>query len=144
MRPFGTYTDRTRTGPQVAASVRASCVCSSPNPGSPGRPRATSSSPTRDSTATPFQRPSPWLATAYPSGATASAGNASAPTLVSCRQTTSGPACSSQPVSRGSRASTELTFQVAMRTPPSNQVGPAGNIAAATGLSATQAPYPGA
>ena len=122
MRPFGTYTERTRTGPQVTAIVLASSAVSSGKPGSPGRPRATSCSPTRDSTATPFQRPSPWCATAYPSGVTESAGNASAPTLVSCRHTTSGAACSSHSTSRGSRASTEFTFQVAIRTPPSNQV----------------------
>ena len=60
MRPFGTYTDTTRMPAQVAATARAS-GCG--NPGAPSSPRTTSSSPTRERIATPFQAASPWAAT---------------------------------------------------------------------------------
>src|SRR5689334_20950622 len=44
--------------------------------------------------------------------------NASLPSLVSCRQTTSGRRSSSHGSSRGTRILAELTFQVAIRTTP--------------------------
>ena len=63
-RPFGTYTDQTRTPSQVAPIARASAAGSgSPHVGMPGKPTSTSVSPTRLSTATPFHWFSPWWAT---------------------------------------------------------------------------------
>ncbi|CAN5686296.1 hypothetical protein BH18ACT7_BH18ACT7_07860 [soil metagenome] len=116
-RPLGTYTDMTRTPPQVAAIARASGGCSaSGNDGMPGKPTAMLLKPIRDRTATPFQRPSPWTAAAYPSSATSARGNAASGHLVSCRQTTSGPVSRNQASSRGNRALTELTFHVTSRT----------------------------
>ncbi len=61
MRPFGTYTETTRTPAQVAATARASW-CGKPGP--PGSPATTSSSPTRERIATPFHDASPCAATA--------------------------------------------------------------------------------
>src|SRR5690349_4425124 len=82
-------------------------------------PRTTSSRPTRERIATPFQAASPWTATSYPralSSSFRSAPNASSVSLVSCRETTSGLRSSSHGSSRGTRCLTELTFQVAIRT----------------------------
>ncbi|MDF9816433.1 hypothetical protein M2266_005664 [Streptomyces sp. SPB162] len=54
-RPLGTYTDQTRTGPQVAETERGSSTPSYSGP--PGSPVTTSSRPTFDSSATPFHLP---------------------------------------------------------------------------------------
>src|SRR3954466_979856 len=104
--------------PHTALIARAS---GSGYPGSPSKPCRTSSSPIRDSSATPFHRPCPYAATAYPSSAT-SGGKPSAGTLVSCRQTTSGLVSASHSRSRGSRALTEFTFQVAKRIRPACRI----------------------
>jgi hypothetical protein len=72
--------------------------------------------PTRESSATPFQRPCPRCTDSYPAAATSSAGNASWAILVSWSTTTSGSTDSSQESSLGNRAGREFTFQVAMRT----------------------------
>src|SRR3954468_7176914 len=104
--------------PHTALIARAS---GSGYPGSPSKPCRTSSSPIRDSSATPFHRPCPYAATAYPSSAT-SGGKPSAGTLVSCRQTTSGLVSASHSSSRGNRALTEFTFQVAKRIRPACRI----------------------
>jgi hypothetical protein len=57
---LGTYTETIRTPPQVADTARAS-GCG--KPGAPASPRTTSSSPTRERIATPFQAASPCAAT---------------------------------------------------------------------------------
>ena len=56
MRPLGTYTETTRIPPQVAEMARDS---GPGKPGAPSIPATTSSSPTRDRIATPFQVASP-------------------------------------------------------------------------------------
>src|SRR5262245_29632292 len=72
--------------------------------------------PTRDRMATPFHWLCPWETDSYPRPENASDGNASSGSFVSCRHTTSGWAYSSHSSTRGWRALSELTFQVAMRT----------------------------
>jgi hypothetical protein len=101
--------------PQRAHSARASRWG---NPGAPGIPTVTSSSPPRERIATPFHCASPWRATAQPRAASSpasSSSNAALASLVSCRQTTSGWRSSSHGSRRGSRCLAELTFQVATR-----------------------------
>ena len=56
MRPFGTYTECTRIPPHVADTARASGWG---NPGAPGIPVTTPSSPALERMATPFHRGSP-------------------------------------------------------------------------------------
>jgi hypothetical protein len=123
VRPLGTYTEITRNPAQVADTARASGPGSCPTglEGSSRSPATTSSKPTREAIATPFQRPSPWWATAYPRSVSAgrtSSSNASPGSLVSCRHTTSGTRSSNQGNSRGIRERTEFTFHVATRTRP--------------------------
>ena len=48
-----------RTPPQVAPIARDSAATGSPHPGMSAKPTSTSSSPTRDSSATPFHWLSP-------------------------------------------------------------------------------------
>jgi len=89
-RPFGTYTDITRTPLQVTEIALASGGCSaSGKEGTPAKPTGSASS---------------------------ARGNPASGLLVSCRQTTSGRVSRSQASSRGNRALTELTFQVTNRT----------------------------
>ena len=115
MRPFGTYTDTTRTPSHVAETARASGFG---KPGGSLDPATTSSSPTRERIATPFQAASPWprtrsrarklVAEQFVEGVVGELGLLQAHDV--------GPALSSHGSSRGSRCLTELTFQVAIRT----------------------------
>src|SRR5450759_4308516 len=126
----------TRTPPQRAETIRASSpgameasassastVLAAADSG-PGERRTgpspkletTSSIPTRLAMATPFQRPSPWWASSYPAIRNGISGAASSASLVSCISSTSGTRWTSHSSTRGRRALSELTFQVAMRT----------------------------
>src|SRR2546427_2359199 len=103
--------------------MRASASGSSSPPsgvlaGSRGSPKlvTTFSIPHRLAMATPFHRPSPWCASAYPALRKASVGASGSASLVSCMSSTSGRARSSHQVTFSRRAFSELTFQVAIRT----------------------------
>src|SRR4051794_4508605 len=67
--------------------------------------------------ATPFHCPCPWCTVSYPSALNASWGNVWSESFVSWRQSTSGFAYASHSSTRSWRAFSELTFQVAIRTP---------------------------
>src|SRR5437660_1919473 len=82
----------------------------------PSNPDVTSPMPARDRIATPFHCPGPWCTESYPSDWKVSCGNESSASLVSCRHRTSGCAYWSHSSTRGRRAFSELTFQVAKRT----------------------------
>src|SRR5690242_987055 len=82
----------------------------------PSNPEVTSPMPVRERIATPFHWPGPWCTESYPSDWKVSCGNESSASLVSCRHRTSGCAYWSHSSTRGSRAFSELTFQVAKRT----------------------------
>src|SRR5690606_33938994 len=90
---------------------------SSGKPITSGRSVTTSSMPTRERIATPFQRPSPRWTASYPRSARSVYGNCSSEILVSCRQSTSGFITCSHTLMRGIRLGREFTFQVTMRTP---------------------------
>jgi N-acyl-D-aspartate/D-glutamate deacylase len=102
----------TRTPAHVADRRRASTVSSS---AWSENPATTSSIPTRLRIATPFQRPSPQCAASYPSVWKAMAGKSASASFVSWRHSTSGCAYCSHSSTRGRRALSEFTFQVAMR-----------------------------
>ena len=116
MRPLGTYTDQMRTPPHVAPIARGSTEPS--NSGWPGRPRVTSSSPTRLTDRDAVPAPVAVRGHGVPAASTSATGNWSAGTLSSCRHSTSGCADSSHASSRSVRTVTELMFHVAMRTSP--------------------------
>src|SRR5438552_9756892 len=82
----------------------------------PSNPEVTPPTPARDRIATPFHCPGPWCTESYPSDWKVSCGNESSASLVSCRHRTSGCAYWSHSSTRGRRAFSELTFQVAKRT----------------------------
>src|SRR5882724_11407590 len=98
-----------RIPPTVAASKR-DCAPSS----SSCMPRWSCSHLTRERIATPLYAACPNDSDRYPSRENSSAGNLSSMHFVSCMHRTSGLAVSSHFTACGKRASTELTFQVAI------------------------------
>src|SRR5829696_626475 len=105
----------TRTPPHMAERRRASPSYGSTS-SAPSNPEVTSATPARDRIATPFHCPGPWCTESYPSDWKVSCGNESSDSLVSWRHSTSGWAYCSHSSTRGRRAFSELTFQVAKRT----------------------------
>src|SRR5690554_4727449 len=81
----------------------------------PGKPGSTSSTGSRETTATPFHWLRPWWATWYPAASKGRNGNWSSRHLVSWRASTSVPERSRKARTRSTRVRTELTFHVARR-----------------------------
>ena len=97
--------------------ARASAATGSPKPGIPSKPTCTSSSPTRLTIATPFHWLVPAAATSYPRDWSPISGSWSSRALVSWRASTSTSWRCRNASTRSMRDRSELTFQVAMRTP---------------------------